>query len=417
MNIWVIRDLEPLPTDPDKRRLMRTAMLCDALVEAGHRVTWFTSSFDHYRKQQRSASDQSLTTPTGLNIEVLACRGYRRNVGVARVLHNRQFARRFEERYRARGERPDLLLADIPTTEAAATVVRLGRGDGIPTVVSVRDTWPDAFLSVVPRPLRPLAGPARLVFDRQAHFALEQATAVIGISRRFLDWARVKGNRPESPRDRVVPLGYVPVTLDEAERAIATQRLGLPATGTVVAFVGSWGYSADLDTVAAAARLLRHRFDIRFVIGGDPSGHGATVARLRQLDNVALAGWLDRSSIAALLERADIGLLPYDRDATQGLPNKVFEYMAYGVHQISTLGGEIAEFYQETGAGECLAPGDATALAAAIAAHADRGPAAGKRQHLRQLFTTRFHARHVYGEMARHVAGLVTPAGHHQPAE
>lgn len=409
MNIWVIRDLEPLPTDPDRRRLMRTAMLCDALIEAGHRVTWFTSSFDHYRKRHRTRTDQSLRTPAGLAIEVLVCRGYRRNVGLARVLHNHQFARRFAQRYRRAAVRPDLLLADIPTTEAAATVVRLGRQDGIPTVVSVRDTWPDAFLSVLPRLLRPLASPAWLVFDQQARFALRQATAVIGVSQRFLDWAQHKGDRPNNPRDRVVPLGYVPVTLDAEERTAAARHLALPAGGTVVAFVGSWGYSADLATVAAAARLLGERGDIHFFIGGDPLGYEAIARSLRELPNVTLVGWLDSGSIAALLERADIGLLPYTADATQGLPNKVYEYMAYGVHQLSTLGGEIAELYGDTGAGECIAPADPAALAAAIVARAGRSRPPADRQELRRLFAARFHARHIYAEMARHLAIIAAP--------
>jgi glycosyltransferase involved in cell wall biosynthesis len=406
MNIWVIRDLEPLPTDPDDRRLMRTAMLCDALVEAGHEVTWFTSSFDHYRKRHRTRTDQSLRTPSGLAIEVLACRGYGRNVGPARVLHNRQFARRFAERYRGATKRPELLLADIPTTEAAATVVRLGREAGIPTVVSVRDTWPDAFLSVLPPLVRPLALPMQLVFDCQARFALGHATAVIGVSPRFLDWARRKGNRPDKAGDRVVPLGYVPVTLDAAAREAAAERLALPQSGTVVAFVGSWGFSADLATVAAAARLLAGRPDIRFVIGGDTAGYETVAVSLRALPNVTLAGWLDSSDIAALLERADIGLLPYAAGATQGLPNKVYEYMAYGVHQVSTLGGEIAGLYAETGAGECIPPGDPAALAAVILARAARVRSAHERGDLRQLFADRFHARHIYGEMARHVTGV-----------
>src|SRR4051812_47823103 len=87
MKVWVVRDLEPLPTDPGGRRLLRMGLLSAALAERGHETIWFTSSFDHYQKRQRSAGDQVLQVAPNLTIKVLRARGYHDNISMRRFLH------------------------------------------------------------------------------------------------------------------------------------------------------------------------------------------------------------------------------------------------------------------------------------------------------------------------------------------
>lgn len=407
MKIWVIRDLEPIPTDPNCRRLMRTNMLCAALTHAGHDVTWFTSTFDHYLKRQRSKADIRIVISPSFVIEVLACHGYRRHVGLARILHNRQFARRFRQRFLKSDVRPDLLVTDIPTTEAAATVVALGKQQTIPTVVSVRDIWPDSFADQLPPLLRPFAAPVVEIFNRQAAFALRHATSVISISQNYLEWGQRKGQRSPGLNDRVVQLGYLPVALTRDDRTSILNRLGINSDDFNVTFVGSWGRTADLEIVAESAELLRDRADIRFVICGEPRDNPRAAAELEKLPNVLLPGWLNKEEIAAVLGATSIGLLPYRFPAPHGLPNKAFEYMAYGVHQVSTLTGELEALYRNTGAGECLPRPDAISLADAIAAHAQGRGLRRSRDELRSTFESRFSAQPVYTEMARHILDLV----------
>ncbi|HZY67439.1 MAG TPA: glycosyltransferase, partial [Devosia sp.] len=252
LKIWLVRDLEPLPTDPGNRRLMRAGMLAQALARRGHEVTWFTSSFDHYAKRQRAESDEILLPEPRLTVRVFRGPGYRRNVSLARIRHNRDFARRWAQYAHASAERPDILVTDIPTTEGAAAVIRFGIQNRIPTVLSIRDLWPDFFLDYIPAPLRPLGRPFVLPLERQVRFATAGATSLLGISDEYLLWGQRKGNRLPSERDRVFPLGYDarpvpdPSTVD-AFRA----RLGI-GDRTVVAFVGSWGRTYNLELVRDA---------------------------------------------------------------------------------------------------------------------------------------------------------------------
>ncbi len=411
LNIWLVRDLEPLPTDPGDRRLMRAGMLAQALARHGHAVTWFTSSFDHYQKRQRSDGDGTVRPLPNLMVEIFRGRGYGRNVSLGRIAHNRGFAGRWRRYAEASQVLPDVIVTDVPTTEAAEAVVRFARARGIATVLSVRDLWPDFFVDYLPAPLRPIARPFVRPLDRQVQYATANATSLVGISDEYLAWGRAKGARPPSEFDRVFPLGYAPRPRPDDD-AVAAFRDRLKLGGkNLVSFVGSWGRTYDLELVRAAAEQLAPRSDLAFVVAGDKDTQPALRDAFARQPNLTLSGWLSADDIALLLSASVIGLLPYRPNAPQGLPNKVFEYMAYGPYQLATLEGEIGRFYGETGAGQVVGRDLAAAIPAALPFALDPD----KRAERIALFERRYSADAVYSGMVDHierVAGLSTrPSG------
>ena len=399
MNIWLVRDLEPIPTDPGDRRLMRAGMLAQALSRRGHTTTWFTSTFDHYQKRQRGDRDMTLVPEPNLTIEMFRGRGYARNVSLARIGHNRDFATCWRRYAEASTKLPDIFVTDIPTTETAEAVVRFAKANGIPTVLSVRDLWPDFFVDYLPPLLRPIARPFVFPLDRQARYATANATSLLGVSDDYLEWGRAKGGRTPNDLDRVFPLGYAARSRpDQAALTAFRGTLGL-GDRTLVAFVGSWGRTYDLGLVRRAAEQLTQRTDIAFVVTGDKDTQPALRDAFSRMPNVVLPGWLSADDIALLVSASAIGLLPYQPNAPQSLPNKVFEYMAYGAYQLATLDGEIGRFYAETGAGKAVGRDLAAAIHAALPIALD--PA--KRAERIALFERRYSADAIYGAMADHI--------------
>jgi hypothetical protein len=375
---------------------MRAGMLAAALAARGHETVWFTSSFDHYQKRQRPGGDQTIAAAPNLTIEVLAGPGYTRNVSLRRIAHNRHFARRWREHAEASAAPPDILLPDLPTTQEAQAVVEYGRRNGIPTVLSIRDLWPDFFLDYLPGPLRPLARPFVGVLDAQARYACANATSLVGISDDYVAWGRAKGDRAPSDLDRVFPLGYAARPQPD-DAAVAAFRASLGAGDKpIVSFVGSWGRTYDLDLVRAAA--AQHP-ELAFVVTGDKDTQPALRDAFARLPNVVLTGWLSADDIAVLVSASAIGLLPYQPNAPQGLPNKVFEYMAYGAYQLATLEGEIGRFYAETGAGQAVGRDLAAAIPAALRVALNRM----KRAERIALFERHYSADAVYGGLVDHI--------------
>ncbi|EKF17390.1 glycosyltransferase [Nitratireductor pacificus] len=397
-----MRDLEPLPTDPGSPRLLRAGMLSATLAAAGHETTWFTSTFNHYSRRQRSAG--RLEPGDHLAIEVLPAPGYRRNIGLRRLLHNRRFAREFLRAAERAARLPDVIVADLPTTDAASAAIGFGRRAEIPTILSIRDLWPDFFADFMPPLLRPFVRLGVMPLDRQARFACGHADSLIGISEEYLNWGQAKGARRRTELDRVFPLGFLrPPDASAAETAGVLERLGVGQGQRIVSFVGSWGATYDLELVLETARRLTDRRDIVFVLAGNASERPELKRAFEALPNTVLPGWLGPDEVAALLGASDVGLLPYAKNAPQGLPNKVYEYMAYGTYQVATLTGEAENLYAETAAGRSIADATPASLAAAIGDVLAAPEIAAARTRRREIFDTRFDARKVYAGMTDHI--------------
>jgi glycosyltransferase involved in cell wall biosynthesis len=127
---------------------------------------------------------------------------------------------------------------------------------------------------------------------------------------------------------------------------------------------------------AAAARVLRSHPGVGFVLFGE----GPCRERIARL--VAAAGIAGafvfggfRSDLDDFLPHADLLVLP---SFTEGMPNVVLEACAAGVPVVATAVGGTPEVLGE-GCGMLVPPGDATALAAGLAAALDHG------EHLRDL--------------------------------
>jgi hypothetical protein len=163
--------------------------------------------------------------------------------------------------------------------------------------------------------------------------------------------------------------------------------------------VGSWGRTYDLDLVRRAAEQLAQRSDLAFVVSGDKDTQPALRDAFARLPNVVLTGWLSADDIALLVSASAIGLLPYQPNAPQGLPNKVFEYMAYGAYQLATLEGEIGRFYAETGAGQAVGRNLAAAIPAALPTALDPAMRAARIE----LFKRRYSSEAVYGGLVDHI--------------
>lgn len=412
MNVWIWRDCEPLPTDPGARRLMRAGMFSQRLAEAGHHVRWFNTTFDHYQKCHRDTAPGSYPIAEDLRLELVKGLGYRSNASPMRFVHNILAGRRFVERaheIRAGGEMPDIMVMDMPLPETAAAGVQLAREWGVPSVVCIRDVWPDFFLRFLPRSVVWMARPFVWHMDRIVKAACADATSIVGISQGYLDWGLGKAGRSRRPTDPILPLGYSPER-DPGGSREAEARLrkkGVDFDRSLAVFIGSWGYTYDIELLLDVAAQLADRGDIQFVIAGSGEQADLVAARAPELKNTVFTGWVDRQEIGVLVERAAVGLSPYRHAAPQGMPNKLFEYMSAGLFQVATLAGESAELISAERLGRAVPAKDRDLFAEAILAGIAEMRNMDERARIRRYFDEHFDADHVYAEYRRHLERLV----------
>jgi len=409
MHIWVVTVGEPLPADPGDNRRLRTGILADMLAEAGHEVTWWSSTFNHQTKTHRFPGPTSLEVKPGLRLELLHAPGYKRNVSWERHRHHALTASAFALAARQK-PKPEVILCSLPTLELSLEAARLGKALSTPVVLDIRDLWPDVFLDLVPKPVRSMARVLlRPSYARLAE-ACRDADAVVGVTDEFVQWGLARGHRSKSAWDRSFPLAYPKATVsaDAVQQARRTwQQRGVDPGRFNVCFFGTFGRQFDIPTVIAAAKRLEAKSDqLHFILCGDGEQLPAYRRAGHGLRNLTFPGWVSQAEIQGLMGVSSVGLAPYLNTANFviNLPNKPVEYLSAGLPIVTSLEGSLKNLIDTHGCGVAYGDRDSADLAEKLLQLSqDRDLLAILSANAKALFERAFVAERVYPEMVAHL--------------
>jgi glycosyltransferase involved in cell wall biosynthesis len=414
MIVWLVTVGEPLPSDNDNVRLLRTGALANALVESGNKVVWWSSTFDHSNKCQRFENDTTVDLGENYRLILLKGRSYSSNVSVNRVLNHREIAEKFASM--AEGfSRPDVIVCSLPTLELSCEAGLYGRTHGVPVVLDIRDLWPDVFLDLLPDSLKGIGRICLLPMERQAARACRRATAIIGNSPAFVEWGVRHAGRAQGAQDQVFPFGYSsePPPPDMQDTAFSFWKgCGIQRGDKVftACFFGTLGRQFDLETVIEAAKKLAggHR-RFRFVI----CGTGDRLEEYKRISgdcgNILFPGWVGRAEIWTLMQLSQVGLAPYitKKGFSGNLPNKPLEYMSAGLPIVSSLRGYLADLLAERRCGLTYENGDIGELASVFKHLYDTPSDLDEMsQNASVLFHERYTAEQIYPRIVDYLGGV-----------
>lgn len=185
---------------------------------------------------------------------------------------------------------------------------------------------------------------------------------------------------------------------------------GVPTGAVVVLFSGSFRPWHGVHVLEAAARRLRAREDVFFVLAGGDRAGASSDFRGRRL------GSLPYDRMPEVVASADIGVAPYDTARLPQLrlgffwsPLKIFEYMASGLPTLTVPRPPLTEIVREGLEGRHFAEAQAASLAGAIGALA-ADPAARERMgasartRVVELYSWARHCEQLEGVLRRMVA-------------
>lgn len=412
MNVWLLKDGETLPIQPDARK-MRTWMLADELVRRGHEVTWWASTHSHQRKTLLCDGERVLEVAPRFRLRLLDAGAYRENRSLRRLLHHARLAARF--RSQAAGlPPPDVVVAAFPTIELAFEAVRYGRSHAIPVVVDIRDPWPDTIVEHAPVALRAAARVALIPLESRARESFAGCDSLVACSRGFLDWGLRMAGMDRRPLDRVFYLGNGGSNGLSAPTSAVAELARRIAGKTVFTFVGSFGHVYELRLVIDAARALARRGHdgVHFVLAGEGAQSGIVAHAAASFGNLSAPGWLSAPDADFLLSVSSVGLAPI-RQQPGCVPNKIFEYAAAGLPILSSLEGETAEILARSGAGFTYPPGDVEAFVTqALRLCADEPLRREMARNAASLFEREFAAARIYGDYVGHVESVAHARTH-----
>jgi glycosyltransferase involved in cell wall biosynthesis len=231
---------------------------------------------------------------------------------------------------------------------------------------------------------------------------VSSAGAVLCVTEAVARWARCRMRDPAKAH----VLGNGVDTL----RVRPSARRVTPAAGTpfTVGFVGTlkpWhGVELMVDT---AALLVAENPTYRLLVVGD----GPLAATLKEraanagvAAQVQTTGGVSPHDVPALLHRFDVAIAPYPRiDDFYFSPLKIYEYLGAGLPVVASRVGGLADVLDHGRIGVLVEPGDAAALAAAVA---DLRADPARREALGRAARLRAVARHDWSSVVSSALSL-----------
>lgn len=358
LNVWIVNPYGWLPGEG--WRDYRSAPLAEALAARGHMVTWWISDIEHRSRSRRATSQATL--PSGVTLEMIKSREYRKNISIGRIRYERSFAAGFARRSKMLPP-PDLVVLAEPSLFFAGPVVDYATGRNIPFILDGIDLWPEMFQVVLPRSLRRLGSALFAPFYRHRDRIVEQATAVVAVTADYLE--RLTKHVKPALSD-VVYLG-----VDRSN--FPAPRIDRNATEPLEAiYAGNLGDAYDMPVLLTAIeRLANAGRPVRFtLIGAGPWEEQAAALAARFPAHVRFLGRMAPTALPAMYAQAQVGLATYSSGSTVSMPTKLFDYLAAGLATVGSPSGEAVTLLHQ-GAGRSYQPGSADDLIAALNVYID----------------------------------------------
>ena len=261
---------------------------------------------------------------------------------------------------------PDLVFTAAPALLAVPVARSAARRAGAPLWIHIQDLEVDAAFATGFLGRSSLAERGALMLERRLLLPAERVSA---ISPQMCARVREKG----VPADKVFELRNWS-TLDGAglgDGSAYRREWGI-GERHVALYSGNIARKQGIEIVIEAARRLRSRDDLVFVICGEGPNKASLAEQAADLPNVQLRPLQPAERLADLLALADVHLLPQIAGAADlVLPSKLANMLASGRPVVATAAPGTGIHDEIAGCGVATPPGEAGPFAEAIAALID----------------------------------------------
>jgi glycosyltransferase involved in cell wall biosynthesis len=340
VKIWILQTGEPLQIDSSGSRPMRAMNLSKALIDQGHDVTLWSSDFDHFSKQHRYGVENTINFSSQLTIRLIKSRGYKSHIGLSRLFDHAQLGWNLRKMLRHE-KAPDVAFIGYPPIEPAWIMSRWMKKHGTPTILDVKDAWPQVLVDSFPFALKPLARAFFYPYTKMMKQTFALSKGISSVSQEFLDWCLSATARGQNDYDFVFPLSPQQKTFSKEEIESATkwwEGLEIDPTYTLTGyFVGSMTDAFDFQPIISAARKL----PVRFVLAGDGPRLESLIEETFNIPNIVFPGRISSVQARVLSDHADFSLAPLAirSDFEMSIPNKFYDAMQMGKPMITSLAG------------------------------------------------------------------------------
>jgi len=388
---------------------MRSINLSEELVRRGHEVTIWASNFDHFSKRHRFKGMKSLKVNENLTLKLIHSRGYKSHAGIGRIVDHCQMAFNLSQMLH-KETAPDLAFIGFPPIETAWVMARWMSKRNIPTILDVKDIWPEIFLKPFPKILRPFVRFILSPYFVMRNITFRKITSFSSVTDEFLEWCLAVAGRKKIDIDAVNFLTARPSDFGEIELETARNKLDdlkVFNNGQIRgSFIGTLNSAFDFKLIIEAAKS----YDIQFIIAGD----GPLFKTLKELSanipNLSLIGWINTAQAHELSRRSTFLLAPYlpSADFNIHIPNKFFDAMFHGKPILTSIVGVSRSLVMENDIGFIYDYDNLESLNQSLnKIRAQPDSVKRKSDNARKLYETNFSYERVYGALALNLETII----------
>lgn len=360
--------------------------LIEALLKAGHKVDVVCPT------PSRGMTDGEITKYKKIKTENLRGVSVRRfsaprerSSAVLRAL--RYFWCDFREYHIAKSYRNvDVVFAVSTPPTQGLTAGKAAKKLGVPFVYSVQDLFPDSLVS------SGLAKKDSFFYKRGEKTARKTYTLcnkIIVISRSFCRGVSEMG----ADKSKIITIGNW-IDSDKV-KPVAKQdnrlfdELDINKSKFIAVYAGNLGASQCADIILKAAKLLKHRDDIQFILFGEGSEYSLIAEHIRQNDltNVILNPLMPEERVSEVYSLGDVALITGKKGVgATAVPSKTWSIMACNTPIIASFdkNSELADILESAEGGKCIEPEDPQALAEAIEEACSKKPQSNGREYVKR---------------------------------
>ena len=388
---------------------MRAMNLADVLVQRGHKVVLWSADYDHQKKCHRFGKYHAVQVHENLAIRLIASRGYKRHIGFGRLLDHMQLAFNLKRLLQSTHDTPDVAFIGYPPIETAAIFIKWLKRRHVPSLLDVKDIWPELFLSILPKYM---AGIGRVIFYPYFYLAkqaMQHATAICSPTPSFLTWSLTFAGREKTPQDTVARLTTANITIDNKALLAANQwcnEIGINDDTINIYFAGGLSRGYDFSPIKEAVlKLNKTSFKVKFIICGDGYYCAQVKAMMQDVPNVIFTDWIDQFKIKALAQRCQASIAPFmNTGYTMNIPNKIVDALAFGLPILSPLNGEVERLIEEHKVGLHYNANDGEKdLYQCLLMLKDQQLQQTMSHNAKKLYDDQFSFDKVYGGLAQHI--------------
>lgn len=367
MNIVLINPYGPIPIPEEKWREYRFTIIGNYLSSLGHNVTWYTSSFSHHFKKQRSTGWKDIIINENFKITLVPTPGYNKNVSFGRIYRDLVFSYKL---YKSKLEKkPDLVIySESPLTFGYAGY-KIAKREKVPAIFDQMDLWPELMVNSFPKKIQGLIKAFFYPVYRNRKNTYQDLDGFISLARPYLEIPLSIACNLKSKPHAVI---YNGIDVEEFRKNIKPDESLLKLLPEKkdqdiwFTFAGTLGPSYDILNLLEVAKTLENQeiINVKFLIAGDgPLRKNLEEFILNSKSGmVKYLGKLKPESLSYLYSMSDVGLSIYTEISNVEMPDKFYDYTAAGIAVLNSLKGEVGFFVEKEKTGLNYEPGNKESL-------------------------------------------------------